>query len=164
MICDRAEYEEEEKAESSQKTQDTLFQQQQVLYRDGLLTTMDKATKRRARSHQSSNNDESSDMGDNSNDGTALVRGSSKSKKAKKKKQKVQNEAPTFKDILELHKDSAKQERRLIKSLIKPSMGINQDVLREEIKKISARFDKMEGDINHKFDMILQRLEKGRRK
>ncbi|KAL3705914.1 hypothetical protein TMatcc_006923 [Talaromyces marneffei ATCC 18224] len=77
---------------------------------------------------------------------------------------KVQNEAPTFKDILELHKDSAKQERRLIKSLIKPSMGINQDVLREEIKKISARFDKMEGDINHKFDMILQRLEKGRRK
>lgn len=155
------EYQEEEKEESSQRTQDVLFQQQQVLYRDGLLATMDKATKRRAQSHQSANNDESSNPEDDSNDDTALVRGSSKGAKRKKRKVQIQ---PTFEDILAMHKDSIKQERRLIKSLIKPSVSTNQDALSEEIKKIGARVDKLEGDINQKFDMILQHLEKGRRK
>lgn len=149
------EWQEEEIEESAQKTKDTLFQQQQVLYRDGLLKTMDKAAKRRAQSHQSSNIDESSNAEEDSDTNTELVRGGSHG--ARKKRRKT----PTFKDFMTLHQESIKQEHLLIKSLMEPARNESQNALSQEIKNIGERVDKLEGDINQKFNMILAHLEKG---
>ncbi|EEA18466.1 hypothetical protein TMatcc_001247 [Talaromyces marneffei ATCC 18224] len=156
------EYSEEEKEESAQKTQDILFQQQQVLYRDGLLETMEKAAKRRAQSSQLTDSLESSTSNpgseDDSEDNNMLTRGSSKASRGKK--QKRGQAAFSFEDFMTLHQENLKQDRRLIKSLITPSSNKDHDALAQQVKNISKRVDTLEENINGKFDLILKHLEK----